>query len=251
MSKFGRSYKQAFTLIELLVVISIIALLIAILLPVLGRAKESARRTQCMSNVRSLGTASFAYATDHDGWLPPREPNQSIAPQVAYDPASADERGLFEGYLEGYTAETSSPAFYCPSYEGGVHSQANGWPHSRPDLTLVYLWGYVYYANYQHTDRWVSAIDVPTTIEGESRAVVFSDLLERFINPAQDWQHASHIQGGRAGGTDLGSTVVPEGFSNFYLDGATEWVAYSEGSSNLEPAVRLPATVFYWGVDRD
>ncbi len=49
--------RRAFTLIELLVVISIIALLIAILLPALGSARESARRTQCLANVRSLGQA--------------------------------------------------------------------------------------------------------------------------------------------------------------------------------------------------
>ncbi|MEM9418370.1 MAG: prepilin-type N-terminal cleavage/methylation domain-containing protein [Planctomycetota bacterium] len=56
---------QAFTLIELLVVISIIALLIGILLPALGRARAAGKASVCGSNLRQLAIANTAYATDH------------------------------------------------------------------------------------------------------------------------------------------------------------------------------------------
>ena len=62
---------QGFTLIELLVVISIIALLIALLLPALARAKEEAVATSCAARLRSLGQLSNVYATTYEGFYPP------------------------------------------------------------------------------------------------------------------------------------------------------------------------------------
>ncbi|HXI69714.1 MAG TPA: DUF1559 domain-containing protein [Verrucomicrobiae bacterium] len=63
--------QSAFTLIELLVVIAIIAILAAMLLPTLARAKESGRRIACLNNLRQLGLASQMYAGDCQGSYPP------------------------------------------------------------------------------------------------------------------------------------------------------------------------------------
>ena len=66
-------YGRGFSLIELLVVVGIIAILIAVLMPALGRARETARRVNCMSNMRQLTTAWLAYAQANKGRLVPAE----------------------------------------------------------------------------------------------------------------------------------------------------------------------------------
>jgi prepilin-type processing-associated H-X9-DG protein len=64
-----RKHGRGFTLAELLVVAGIIIVLIAILLPVLSKVRERARRAQCSSNMRQIGSALFAYAADNKGQL--------------------------------------------------------------------------------------------------------------------------------------------------------------------------------------
>jgi prepilin-type N-terminal cleavage/methylation domain-containing protein/prepilin-type processing-associated H-X9-DG protein len=98
------SQRPAFTLIELLVVLSIIALLVVLLLPALRSAREAARATQCLSNVRGIGIAVYAYTVDNGGRIP-----------YAYTPQSV----TFDVALRDYLERTHESAgfvrtFQCP-----------------------------------------------------------------------------------------------------------------------------------------
>ncbi len=65
---------RAFTLVELMVVVAIVALLAAMLMPVLAKAREQGRRTRCMGNLRQLTLANLLYADDWDGYFVPAAP---------------------------------------------------------------------------------------------------------------------------------------------------------------------------------
>ena len=64
------AHRRGFTLVELLVVIGIIALLLAILMPALGKARDHANAIKCLSNMRQIGQAYLMHAADHRNHVP-------------------------------------------------------------------------------------------------------------------------------------------------------------------------------------
>jgi prepilin-type N-terminal cleavage/methylation domain-containing protein len=81
------SAEAGFTLVELLVSVTVIALLIALLLPSLARARKHAREVVCAANLRSWGQAFYSYADSHNGTLPHADDRARNRPADAYDPA--------------------------------------------------------------------------------------------------------------------------------------------------------------------
>jgi prepilin-type processing-associated H-X9-DG protein len=89
----------AFTVVELLVAVGIIAVLFAILLPSLGRAREEARRIRCASNLRQWGHAALMYAADHRGRLPREKADPD--PSVPWDAAAHNTWALITTWSGG------------------------------------------------------------------------------------------------------------------------------------------------------
>ncbi len=89
-----RSRQKGFTLIELLVVIAIIGILAAMVFPVFARARESARKAVCLSNVKNIALAVQMYLGDNNDTMPPGEHRQEVTNYFetlgGYDPASGD-----------------------------------------------------------------------------------------------------------------------------------------------------------------
>jgi prepilin-type N-terminal cleavage/methylation domain-containing protein len=107
--------RAGFTLIELLVVVAIIALLIAILLPSLGKAKERAKLAACAANLHALGQGSVAYATEWNNFLPPMADAASYSPPNTYQANNGGIVGLGELYQNGSIKDPR--VYFCPSLQ--------------------------------------------------------------------------------------------------------------------------------------
>lgn len=142
---------RAFTLIELLVVIAIVALLIGILLPVLGSARESARLTVCLSNLRQIGTAAHTYANDHDEYIPP---HSSLHPTLGlFGPTpggGATNQWCLLQTQTGNPQDNFDKSILGP-YLGGVE-QVGGCPSFKVDPAWAELWSSINGFEYPEID---------------------------------------------------------------------------------------------------
>ncbi len=171
--------RRGFTLIELLVVIAIIALLIALLLPALGRARKQAMYTHCMSNLRQSGTAFITAALDDNGTFPDRD--AAIKPTTLKF-GTHDLRATMRHYVSVNLMQCPlSPArMDFEDYPGAQEIESN----------------YGFYADWKYNDAGVyqeqglSAIDSRFTWRGDAFDVLASDWDS--VNAGLSWAEGSH-----------------------------------------------------------
>ncbi|MFP4026656.1 MAG: type II secretion system protein [Candidatus Brocadiia bacterium] len=247
--------KGAFTLIELLVVISIIAVLAAMLMPALDRAREKARQTVCGSNVRQMITSLILYANDWDGRVPFHDSHFcspwhcDTGDYEPLDPELPDEFDHKTLILPMQDYGWHESLIDCPSTKQQITFDKSGYENYYWwDQDFVYLAGFlesrVTYASSEWLDEQYGEPTVPDVYPfRESGTKVF--LADGTNYYSLDSSGNSHTRMNHGGGRDRTLTNAgPQYLRNNLLganrgltDGSVHWVKPDEMGRNFEYGV--------------
>jgi prepilin-type N-terminal cleavage/methylation domain-containing protein/prepilin-type processing-associated H-X9-DG protein len=145
-----RRRRDGFTLVELLVVIGILVVLIAILLPALSRARQSALRVACSSNLRQIGVALVAYTSEHRGWYPAPAFGSAALPEdwVHWQPGRNVREGTIMHYL-GRDPEVLKCPMGVPERGPTIRPGTSLPPYPYSYAVNVLFTGYSYFAPFR------------------------------------------------------------------------------------------------------
>ncbi|MEX2214339.1 MAG: type II secretion system protein [Phycisphaeraceae bacterium] len=224
------SKKRAFSLVEMLVVISVVTLLIGILAPALQHSKENARAVYCLTNLRSLGTATNTLTNDTGGrlpgiwdsvWINLKKPGGGC--WLSNPPAGQSYfySGPHTGELFSYVGKDEK-TYRCPSLEAGVLNSGNG-SNGRYDYSAFHAFaGATYYrVPPSSTIPVKDGLQIPTPW-------IIEESPSQYLN-------AGHVEGGFGGGDIIGSWHL----------GNNHLVSFDGSAMAIKNAVGLSSFHFY------